>query len=120
MDINSSTSELELEKIEQIERGKRIKNIRENELHMNKTQLAKEIGISGQFLGLIEEGKGNLVYKSIKKLRALSCHSADYILYGLDDSIIKETKECLQNYSEEEIINAIKIIKDITLFIKKD
>lgn len=120
MDINSSKSEFELEKLEQIERGKRIKEIRENELHMNKTQLAKEIGISGQFLGLIEEGKGNLVYRSIKKLKAISGHSADYILYGLDDNIIKDTKEFLRNYSEDEIINAIKIIKDITIFIKKD
>lgn len=120
MDINSSKTEFELEKLEQIERGKRIKEIRENELHMNKTQLAKEIGISGQFLGLIEEGKGNLVYRSIKKLKAISGHSADYILYGLDDNIIKDTKEFLRNYSESEIINAIKIIKDITIFIKKD
>ena len=30
--------ELDLEKQEQIERGKRIKFIRENELHLNKTQ----------------------------------------------------------------------------------
>lgn len=120
MNINRSRNESELEKLEQIERGKRIKEIRENELHMNKTQLAKEIGISGQFLGLVEEGKGNLVYKSVKKLRALSGHSADYILYGLDDISIKETKKYLQNYSEEEIIHAIKIIKNIALFIKKD
>ena len=63
--MNRSTNEVDLEKLEQIERGKRIKNIRENELHMNKTQLAKEIGVSGQFLGLVEDGKGNLVYKSI-------------------------------------------------------
>ena len=66
--INNS-SNLTPEKLDQIERGKRIKYIRENELHMNKTQLAKEIGISGQFLGLVEDGKGNLVYRSIKKLR---------------------------------------------------
>lgn len=120
MDSNCIRNEIELEKLEQIERGRRIKEIRENELHMNKTQLAKEIGVSGQFLGLVEEGKGNLVYKSIKRLRALSGHSADYILYGLDDSSIRETKEYLRNYSEEEIIHALKIIKDITLFIKKD
>lgn len=104
--------------IEQIERGKRIKNIRENELHMNKTQLAREIGVSGQFLGLVEDGKGSLVYKSIKKLRDLSGHSADYILYGLDDNIINETKKCLEKYSEAQIINAIDVIKEITLFIK--
>ncbi len=104
--------------IEQIERGKRIKYIRENELHMNKTQLAKEIGVSGQFLGLVEDGKGNLVYKSIKKLRDLSGHSADYILFGFDDSIINETKKCLAKYSEAQIMESIEVIKSITLFIK--
>ena len=119
MDINSVSSELELEKLEQLERGKRIKNIRINELHMNKTQLAKEIGISGQFLGLVEEGKGNLVYKSIKKLRNLSGHSADYILYGLDDNVIKETKIYLEKYNETELINALKLLKDSTTFIKQ-
>lgn len=113
-------NEIEVEKFEQIERGKRIKNIRENELHMNKTQLAKEIGISSQFLGLVEEGRGNLVYRSIKKLRKLSRHSSDYILFGLDDDIIKETKQYLDKYSEEEIIRFIKIIKEITFFMKNN
>ena len=113
-------NEIEVEKFEQIERGKRIKNIRENELHMNKTQLAKEIGISSQFLGLVEEGRGNLVYRSIKKLRKLSGHSSDYILFGLDDDIIKETKQYLDKYSEEEIIRFIKIIKEITFFMKNN
>lgn len=118
MDINSVSSESELEKLEQLERGKRIKNIRENELHLNKTQLAKEIGVSGQFLGLVEEGKGNLVYKSIKKLKNLSGHSADYILYGLDDNVIKETKVYLEKYNETELINALQILKEIIKFIK--
>lgn len=120
MNINCSINEIDMEKLEQIERGKRIKNIREEELHMNKTQLAKEIGISSQFLGLVEEGKGNLVYKSIKKLKDLSGHSADYILYGLDDNILKETKKCLENYSDKEIIDAINIIRNISIFIKNN
>ena len=60
------------EKLEQKERGLRIKRIREEELKMKKSELGKEIGVSGQFLGLVEEGKGNLVYKSIKKLKYLS------------------------------------------------
>ena len=113
-----NTSDLDLEKQEQILRGKRIKYIRENELHMNKTQLAKEIGISSQFLGLVEEGRGNLVYRSIRKLRDLSGHSADYILYGLDDTIINKTKELLSTYSDKEIETAMNIIKDIAIFIK--
>ena len=113
-----NTSDIESEKQEQILRGKRIKYIRENELHMNKTQLAKEIGISSQFLGLVEEGRGNLVYRSIRKLRDLSGHSADYILYGLDDTIINKTKELLSTYSDKEIETAMNIIKDIAIFIK--
>lgn len=111
-------SEKNLERIEQIERGKRIKNIRESELHMNKTQLAREIGVSSQFLGLVENGKGNLVYKSIKKLRNLSGHSSDYILFGIDDNSISKTKELLEQYSEIEISEAIKLLNDIAIFIK--
>lgn len=61
---NSSEGNIEI--VEQEKRGLRIKNIRENELKMNKTQLAREMGISSQFLSLIEEGKGNLTYKSLK------------------------------------------------------
>ena len=113
-----NTSDLDSEKQEQILRGKRIKYIRENELHMNKTQLAKEIGISSQFLGLVEEGRGNLMYRSIRKLRDLSGHSADYILYGLDDTIINKTKNLLNTYSNKEIETAMNIIKDIAIFIK--
>lgn len=107
-----------LEKQEQIERGKRIKNIRENELHLNKSQLARIIGVSSQFLGLVEDGKGNLVYKSIKKLKDISGHSSDYILYGLDDSMIKETNEILEKYDEKQIKAALRMLKNIGLFIK--
>ncbi len=112
-------SDLEDEEKEKILRGKRIKNIRENELHMTKTQLAEKIGVSSQFLGLVEEGRGNLVYRSIKKLRDLSNHSADYILYGLDDNVINKTKKLLEKYTDEEISNAISILNDIAIFIKK-
>ena len=106
------------EKFEQIERGKRIRNIRENELHMSKTQLAKEIGISSQFLGLVENGRGNLVYKSLKKLRDLTSHSCDYILFGIDDNIISKTREFLNQYSEIEIYEALKLLNNIAIFIK--
>ena len=103
---------------ERIERGKRIRDIRENELHLNKAQLAKRIGVSGQFLGLVEEGKGNLVYSSIKLLKDISGHSSDYILYGLDDTLIVETNKILKNYDEKQIKAALKMLKNIGLFIK--
>lgn len=106
------------DKKEQLERGQRIKDIRENELHLNKSQLAKLLGVSSQFLGLVEEGKGNLVYRSIKKLKDISGHSSDYILYGLDDSMIRETNEILEKYDENQIKAALKMLKNIGIFIK--
>lgn len=114
----SKNFDISVEKQEQIARGKRIKSIRENELRLNKTDLAKKIGVSSQFLGLVEEGRGNLVYRSIKQLRDLSGHSADYILYGLDDSVLDETKSYLEKYSEKELMSAIKLLKDLSLLLK--
>lgn len=111
---------IEVEKQEQYERGQRIKYIREQELHMSKTSLAEKIGTSSQFLGLVEEGKGNLVYYSLKKLREVSGHSVDYILFGVDDNSISKTKTLLNDYSEEEIASALEVIEKLSLFIKKD
>lgn len=111
---------IEVEKQEQYERGQRIKYIREKELHMSKTELAEKIGTSSQFLGLVEDGKGNLVYYSLKKLREVSGHSTDYILFGVDDSSINTTKQLLQDYNEEEISGALDVIKKLSLFIKKN
>ena len=113
-----NSSEINIEIIEQEKRGLRIKNIRENELKINKTQLSKEIGISSQFLGLVEEGKGNLSYKSLKRLRNISGHSADYILFGLDDKSISKTKELLNNYSELEITETIDFIKHLIILMR--
>ena len=107
-----------IEMDEKVERGKRIEDIRENELHMTKIQLGKEIGISGQFLGLIENGRGNLVYPSLKKLMNISGHSADYILFGLDDSIISNTQKILDKYQDKQIIESIKLIENISIFMK--
>lgn len=111
--------EVELEKQKQYERGQRIKFIREHELRMSKTQLASKIGTSSQFLGLVEEGKGNLVYHSIGKLRDISGHSSDYILFGVDDESIEHTKMLLENYDESQISEALSVIESLSNFIKK-
>ncbi len=110
---------IEVERKEQYERGQRIKKIREEKLKMNKTQLAREIGTSSQFLGFVEDGKGNLVYYSLRRLREVSGHSADYILFGLDDTCINKTKKLLKNYTEEEIIKSLDIVENLTSIIKK-
>ena len=109
----------EVEKKEQYERGQRIKFIREHELKMSKTELAAHLGTSSQFLGLVEEGKGNLVYYSIRKLREVSGHSSDYILFGVDDESIAKTKKLLNNYSDDEISAALKSIEKLCFLIKK-
>ena len=114
----SENHDKSLIKLEQINRGKRIKFIRENELKLNKSELANKIGISSQFLGLVEEGRGNLMYRSIKLLRNLSGHSADYILFGFDDTVIDKTKQYLEFFSEDEIQYGINILKDLTYLIK--
>lgn len=113
--MNTSFEE---EKKEQYERGQRIKFIREHELKMSKTQLAAKIGTSSQFLGLVEEGKGNLVYYSIRKLREVSGHSSDYILFGVDDDSIDKTKKLLKKYSDDEINSALKSIEKLCFLIK--
>ena len=110
---------IEEEKREQYERGQRIKYIREHELRMTKTDLAEKIGTSSQFLGLVEEGKGNLVYYSLRKFREVSGHSTDYILFGVDDDSINKAKKLLKHYSEDEIAEAIAVIEKLALFIKK-
>ena len=110
--------DVNIEKKEQIIRGKRIKDIRENELRLNKSDLAKQIGISSQFLGLVEDGKGNLSFRSIKLLRDLSGHSADYILFGLDDNILRNTKIFLQRYDEKELMGALDMLKEIAYILR--
>jgi len=106
------------EKEEQIARGRRIKYIRENELKLNKSDFAKKIGISSQFLGLVEDGRGNLMYRSIKRLRELSGHSADYIIFGLDDTILDKTKQYMEYFSEDELRNGINVLNDLVYLLK--
>ena len=103
----------DLDKRENIRRGQRIREIREVELKLNKSQMALELGISPQFLGLVEDGKGNLSYRSIKLLRDLTGHSADFILFGLDDSVLNTTKIFLQRYEEKELMGALDMLKEL-------
>ncbi len=99
--------------------GDRIRNIR-NELKLSKEALAKEIGVTGQFLGVVESGRSAISYDKLKKLCDISGYSADYILFGKDVNRVKDTKDELQNYSEEQIHEVCEIIKNIAIFIKNN
>ena len=97
--------------------GKRIERLRED-MNFTKEAFAKEIGISGQYLGLIEHGKN---YPSIEKLK-LICDftntSADYILFGKDQNVVIDTQSILSELTDEQLSSACEAIKNIALFIK--
>jgi len=100
-----------------IEIGKRIRQIRESML-LTKEAFAKEIGITGQYLGLIEQGKNYLSIEKLKVLCDFTGLSSDYILFGKDLNIINDTKTMLTNFSDEELINACQTLKDLAIYLK--
>lgn len=97
--------------------GKRIASIR-SDMNMTKEDFAKLLGISGQYLGIVEKGKSCLSYKKLKRLCDLCNLSSDYILFGKLENKIVETKSILSNFSDKELENGCEIIKKLALFIK--
>ena len=98
--------------------GKRIKNIRES-MNMTKENFAKEIGISGQYLGLIEHGKNYLSIEKLKVLCDFTNLSADYILFGKNSTVVNETKNLLSEFNETQIEEGCNMLKKLALFIKE-
>lgn len=97
--------------------GKRIKNIREN-MNMTKESFAKQLGISGQYLGMVERGKSYLSIEKLKILCDITNLSADYILFGKDNNIKNDTKEILSEFSDEQLEIGCDMLKKLALFIK--
>lgn len=98
--------------------GERITNIRIS-MKLNKEELARELGITGQFLGVVESGKSSLAYDKLKKLCKISGYSADYILFGKNTEAIKETKDLLEKYNQYDIEEMCEIIKSIAIMIRR-
>lgn len=97
--------------------GIRIKNIRE-EMNLSKDEFAKNIGISGQFLGMIEKGKNFLSIEKLKNLCEFTNLSADYILFGKENNLTDSTKEILKDFSSEQIENGCETLKKLAFFLK--
>ena len=97
--------------------GERIRKIR-NELKMTKDALGKKMGLTGQFLGVVESGKSTLTYEKLKILCDISGYTSDYILFGKDSNLVTDTKENLKKYTDEEIEAACEMLKNISIFIK--
>lgn len=97
--------------------GKRIKNIREN-MNMTKEEFARCLGISGQYLGIIERGGSCLSIEKLKTLCDLTNLSADYILFGKDKNLLQNTKNTLSEFTESQIDLGCDTLKKLALFIK--
>lgn len=97
--------------------GKRIKEIREN-MHMTKEDFAKLLGVSGQYLGVVERGKSCLSVEKLQILCNISNLSADYILFGKNSSIKETTKDILSNFTNAEIENGCNALIELANFIK--
>ena len=101
-----------------LEIGKRIKEIR-LEMNITKEKFANELGITPQYLGIIEKGGSALSYEKLKRVCEISGYSSDYILFGKDVNIQEKTETLLQEFSYEEIQRACETIKQIAIFIKE-
>ena len=97
--------------------GKRIRQIRED-MNMNKECFAKKLGISGQYLGMVERGQCFLSIEKIKSLCDFTHLSADYILFGKDENLTSEVQQKLADYSDKQIEVACNTLKDIAILIK--
>lgn len=100
--------------------GERIERIRK-ELGLSKTQFGKMIGISGQYIGMVERGRYGLSVESIIKIYKATGCSADYILFGTIDSVQDpDTAASLYGLSSEQIQIALDIIKRVAQFINTE
>ena len=99
--------------------GLRIKHIREN-MNLTKEDFAKLIGITGQYLGLIEKGKNVLSIEKLKILCDITGLSADYILFGKDPMLTTNTKKLLTEFTYEQIETGCSMLKNLAVFIKNN
>ena len=86
--------------------GERVRKIRED-LKMNRERFSEMIDISDVFLGQIERGERSLSTKTLVKIVKFTGVSADFILFGNEESnntlakinrILNKCSEDLLNY----------------------
>lgn len=117
--MNSVLNEVKKVKIFMLkeEIGKRIKNIR-LDMNLSKQDFAKLLGISGQYLGMVERGNGSLSFDKLQTLCNLTGLSADYILFGKDPILPIEVKNNLSEYTDEQINSGLEALEKFALFLK--
>lgn len=98
--------------------GLRVKRIRES-MHLSKEEFAKLLGISGQYLGIVERGESCFSIEKLEKLCKLTHLSADYILFGKDYKLPNKTNKLLSKYSEDQIKSGCAVLEQFALFLKE-
>jgi len=100
--------------------GERVERIRK-ELKLSKAQFGKMIGVSGQYIGLVERGTTGLSVDSIVKICISTGVTADYILFGvIDPTKDAATTAALHGLSPEQIQIALDIIKKVAQFVNTE
>ena len=99
--------------------GERIRKIRED-LKMNREKFSEMIDISDVFLGQIERGERSLSTKTLVKIVRFTGVSADFILFGNEESnntlakinrILNKCSEDLLNYIYDLIHTTFNYVK---------
>ncbi len=100
-----------------IEIGARIKDLRES-MGMSKESLSKILGVTGQYLGMVERGKGSLSPDKLNILCKLSGKSADYILFGRDCNLPDNIKTILETYTDDQLEYGCRALEELAMFLK--
>ena len=107
-------------KLNNAEIGERIRTIREN-MFMSRERFSEMIDISEVFLGQIERGECSLSLKTLSSIIAYTGSSADYILYGQDETnntYLKKINRILKNCPDKALELIYTLIHDIYSFHK--
>ena len=99
--------------------GLRSKKLREGR-HLTKEAFAKKLGVSGQYLGIIERGQNCLSIEKLKKLCDFTNQSSDYILFGKEYQFDSSVKDTLSNFSDEDIRIYCEALEKLALVMKNN
>lgn len=92
--------------------GVRVKEIRENKMHMTKVQFANLIGMKNQYLGTVENGQRGLTVEKVVEICKKTNTSCDFLLCGVNNSFEINIKKISDTYGSAEVCRAFDILKD--------
>lgn len=96
--------------------GLRVEKLR-TDRNLSKAQFGELIGVSGQYVGMIEKGAGISAPSIVSICRALGV-SADYILFGnIDPATVTVS---LKGLSQEQMGLALDILKRVAQMVNTE